>query len=59
MNGYKFIKLGYNEKTPEKGSKFTETKQLNQINLKRHNIGLLAGVNNLMMLDIDIKKKNR
>jgi len=57
FKNFKFIKLEYNEKIPEKGSKFTQTKQMNEINLNRSNIGLLSGVNNLIMLDLDIKKE--
>ena len=56
FNEMNYIKLCKNKKTPI--SKFKDLKhhlQLTEINLNLYNVGILAGANNLLILDIDIK----
>jgi len=55
MDNLKYIKLCKNKKNPIKGGYFKDTKQRDEIDLTRYNIGLLAGVNDLLILDIDEK----
>ena len=55
MEHFKFIKLNKNTKTPIKGEYFKDTKELNKINTNLYNIGLIAGGNNLIILDVDEK----
>ena len=55
MDSYKFIKLCKNTKKPIQGAFFKYPKQLNEIDLTRYNIGLLAGASDLLILDIDEK----
>lgn len=55
---YKFIKLSYNSKIPISGQRLSkdDAHELKNINTDFFNVGLLAGVNNLLILDIDEKK---
>ena len=57
MSNYKFIKLNKNSKIPISGQRLTQNDahDLKDININFYNIGLLAGVNNLLILDIDDK----
>jgi len=55
MTSYKYIKLNKNTKKPIKGEHFKDTKDIKQIDINFYNIGLMAGVNNLVMFDVDIK----
>lgn len=55
MDNFKFIKLSKNSKIPIKNECFKDAKPLNTIDIKKYNIGLVAGVNNLIILDIDVK----
>ena len=54
---YKFIKLNLNSKIPISGQRLSkdDAHDLKNINLNMYNVGLLAGVNNLLILDIDEK----
>ena len=55
MNTFKFIKLVKNRKEPIKNECFKDTKELINIDTNLYNIGLMAGSNNLIILDIDDK----
>jgi len=55
MNSLKFIKLVYDRKEPIKDQSFKDTKELKDIDITKYNIGLVAGANNLIILDIDEK----
>jgi len=52
---FKFIKLNKNAKTPIKNEYFKDAKAYDQINTQKYNVGLLAGVNNLLIFDVDVK----
>ena len=52
---FKFIKLNKNSKTPIKNEYFKDAKAFDQIDITKYNVGLLAGANNLIILDVDIK----
>ncbi len=55
MNNFKFIKLCRGSKIPIKNECFKDAKPLGKIDVNKYNIGLVAGVNNLIILDIDTK----
>lgn len=55
MNNFKFIKLTKNSKIPIKNECFKDAKPYNTIDTQKYNIGLVAGINNLIILDIDTK----
>lgn len=55
MNNFKFIKLAKNSKSPIKNQNFKDVKPLHEIDINKYNIGLMAGCNNLIILDVDIK----
>lgn len=55
MNNFKFIKLCQGSKIPIKNESFKDAKPLDKIDTKKYNVGLVAGINNLLILDIDIK----
>jgi len=55
MDKLKFIKLNKNTKTPIKGQYFKDTLELKDIDTNKYNVGLVAGSNSLIILDIDIK----
>lgn len=59
MNTFKFIKLNQNTKTPIKGEYFKDTKQIKEIDTNKYNVGLIAGANNLLILDVDEKDGGR
>jgi hypothetical protein len=59
MNNFKFIKLNQNTKTPIKGEYFKDTKQIRDIDTTKYNVGLIAGTNNLLILDVDDKDGGR
>ena len=55
MDNFKFIKLSKNSKIPIKNECFKDAKPSNTIDTQKYNIGLVAGINNLIILDIDTK----
>ena len=55
MESFKFIKLNKNEKTPIKGEYFKNATTKENINVSLYNIGLLAGANDFIILDVDVK----
>lgn len=55
MNNFKFIKLVKNLQIPVNNSNFKQTYELKDIDTKKYNVGLIAGANNLIILDVDIK----
>ena len=55
MNNFKFIKLVKNFQIPVNNSNFKQIYELKDIDTKKYNVGLIAGANNLIILDIDIK----